>query len=130
MKKLIALFAIVLIASTVQSQSLAQKDITGTWLVVNVENSSSNPKMAKAMSEAVINFYAENSFEIKQKQQDGTPYSFKTTTQKNSKWTFNPSTQTISTTGTKMTLKVVSDNNKVFLEDKDSGLKFEVVKPN
>ncbi len=129
MKKFITLFTLVLIAAAVQSQTLTQKDITGTWLVVNVENSSSNPKLAAKMNEAVINFYADNSFEIKEKQDDGTPYSFKTSTKKNAKWSFNPSSQTISTTGTKMTFNINSSNNKVFLEDKDSGLKYEVVKP-
>ena len=129
MKNLIALFAFILIAVTAQSQNLTQKDISGTWLVVNVENSSSNPKMATEMKNAVINFYADNSFEIKQKQQDGTPYSFKTTSPKNATWSYNPSTETINTTGTKMTFKVASNNDKVYLEDINSGLKFEVIKP-
>lgn len=129
MKNLIALFVLVLIAATTQSQSLTQQEITGTWLVVKVENSASNPKMAAAMDQAVINFYADNSFELKEKQDDGKPYSFKTTSHKNAKWSFNPSTQTITTTGTKMSFKVSSSDNKVFLIDKDSGLKFEVRKP-
>ena len=129
MKKLIALFAFVLIAATAQSQTQTQKDITGTWLVVNVENSSSNPKVAAKMNKAVINLYADNSFEIKEKQEDGTPYSFKTTSKRNATWSFNPSSQTITTTGTKMIFKVSSSDNKVFFEEKDSGLKFEVVKP-
>ncbi len=129
MKKLIALFAFVLIAATAQSQTQTQKDITGTWLVVNVENSSSNPKVAAKMNKAVINFYADKSFEIKEKQEDGTPYSFITTSKRNSTWSYNPSSQTITTAGTKMTFKVSSSDNKVFFEDKNSGLKYEVVKP-
>lgn len=129
MKKLIALFAFIFIAASVQSQSLTEKDITGTWLVVNVENSSSNQKVAAAMHKAVINFYADSSFEIKEKQEDGTPYSFKTTSHKNAKWSYDPNIQMITTTGTKMILKVSSSGDKVFLEDRDSGLKFEVMKP-
>ena len=83
MKNAIMLIVLALFATSVHSQSLTQKDLTGTWLVANVENSSSNPKMAAAMQNAVINLYADNSFEIKEKQADGT-YSYKTTTNKTS----------------------------------------------
>ena len=129
MKNLIALFAFVLLAATAQSQSLTQKDVTGTWLVVNVENSGSNPKMAAAMANAVINLYANNSFEIKEKQQNGTTYSYSTTSNKNATWSYNPSTQTITTTRTKMTLKISQSGDKTFFTDSESGLKFEVNKP-
>ncbi len=129
MKNLITLFVFVLFAATAQSQSLTLKDITGTWLVVNVENSNSNPKMAEAMANAVINLYADNSFEIKEKQQNGTAYSYSTTSHKNATWSYNPSTQTITTTRTKMTLKVSKSGDKTFFTDSESGLKFEVNKP-
>lgn len=129
MKNLITLFVFVLVAATAQSQSLTQKDVTGTWLVVNVENSSSNPKMAAAMANAVINLYADNSFEIKEKQQNGTAYSYSTTSNKNATWSYNPSTQTITTTRTKMTLKISKSGDKTFFTDSESGLKFEVTKP-
>ncbi|CAM3313308.1 hypothetical protein [Aequorivita lipolytica] len=129
MKNLIILFAFVLFAATAQSQSLTQKDITGTWLVVNVENSSSNPQMAAAMTNAVINLYAENSFEVKEKQENGSAYVYNTTTNKNATWSFNPSTQTISTTRTKMSFKISKSGDKVFFTEQDSGLKLEVIKP-
>ncbi len=129
MKNLIVLFAFVLFAATAQSQSLTQKDVTGTWLVQNVENSGSNPKMAAAMTNAVINLYADNSFEVKERQQNGTAYVYSTTTNKNATWSYNPSTQTINTTRTKMALKISKSGDKVFFTDQDSGLKFEVIKP-
>lgn len=129
MKNLIALFVFVLFVATAQSQSLTQKDITGTWLVVNVENSNSNPTMAATMTNAIINLYADNSFEIKEKEDKGTAYVYNTTSHKNATWSYNPSTQTITTTRTKMTLKVSKSGDKVFFTDKDSGLKFEVLKP-
>jgi hypothetical protein len=129
MKNLIVLFAFVLISATAQSQSLTLKDITGTWLVQNVENSSSNPKMAAAMTNAVINLYADNSFEIKEKQENGTAYAYNTTTNKNATWSYNQSTQTISTTRTKMSFKISKSGDKVFFTEQDSGLKFEVMKP-
>ncbi|MDP2688186.1 MAG: hypothetical protein Q8O62_13245 [Aequorivita sp.] len=129
MKNLIALFALVLFAGTVQSQSLTQNDITGTWLVVNVENSNSNPTMAAKMTNAIINLYADNSFEIKEKKEKGSAYEYNTTSHKNATWSYNPNTQTITTTRTKMTLKVSKSGDKVFFTDKDSGLKLEVLKP-
>ena len=128
MKNAIMLFVLALFATSIHSQSLTQKDLTGTWLVTNVENSSSNPKMAAAMQKAVINLYADNSFEIKEKQDDG-PYSYKTTTNKNATWSYNPSTQTISITQSKMTLKVSQSGGKTDFTDSNSGLKFEVSQP-
>ncbi|MEM0518043.1 MULTISPECIES: hypothetical protein [Aequorivita] len=129
MKNLITLFAFILLAANAQSQTLSQKEITGTWLVQSVENSSSNPKMAAAMANAVINLYADNSFEIKEKEPGGTAYSYTTTTHKNATWNYNASTQTITTTRSKITFKVSKNGEKVFFTDENSGLKFEVVKP-
>ena len=128
MKNAILLFVLTLFATSVHSQSLTQKDLSGTWLVTNVENSNSNPKMAAAMKNAIINLYADNSFEIKEKQDDGT-YSYKTTTNKNATWSYNQSNNTINTTRTKMTLKVSQNGGKTYFTDSDSGLKFEVTKP-
>jgi hypothetical protein len=129
MKNLITLFTFVLLTATVQSQSLSQKDITGTWIVQNVENSNSNPKLAAAMTNAIINLYADNSFEIKEKQAGGTAYSYNTTSHRNATWSYNSSTQTITTTRSKMTFKVSESGDKVFFTDQNSGLKFEVIKP-
>ncbi len=129
MKNLIVIFAVILFTATAQSQSFTQKDVTGTWLVQNVENSTSNPQMAAAMTNAVINLYADNSFEIKEREENGTAYVYNTTTNKNATWSFNPSTQTINTTRTKMTFKISKSGDKVFFTDQGSGLKFEVMKP-
>ena len=129
MKNLIALFAFVLFVATAQSQSLNQKDVTGTWLVVNVENSSSNPKMAAAMTNAVINLYADNSFEVKERQENGSAYTYNTTSNKAATWSFNEGNQTISTTKTKMSFKISKSGSQTFFTDKESGLKLEVKKP-
>lgn len=129
MKKAFIILTTVLFATMAQGQTLTQQDLMGTWLVSNVENTNSNPKMASAMADAVINLYADNSFEIKEKQQSGANYTYKTTTHKNATWSYNPSTQTISTTRSKMTLKVSQSGGKTYFTDADSGLKFEVTKP-
>lgn len=81
------------------------------------------------MTNAVINLYADNSFEVKEKQQNGTTYTYNTTSNKNTTWSFNASTQTINTTRTKMTLKISKSGDKTFFTDSESGLKFEVNKP-
>ncbi|SRR5690606_6551755 len=129
MKNVITLIAFVIFVAAAQSQSLSKKDVTGSWLVVNVENSSNNPKMAESMKHAVINLYADNSFEVKQKQENSTAYSYSTTSNKNATWSFNESNQTISTTRTKMTLKISKSGDTTFFTDAGSGLKFEVIKP-
>jgi hypothetical protein len=129
MKNFIALFAFVLFAATAQSQSLSQQDITGSWRIVTVENASSNPKLAASMTNAWLNFNTDKSFELKEKQENGTAVTLNTVSQKNAEWSYNESNQTITTTRTKMTLKVSRNGNKVFFTDKDSGLKFEVIKP-
>ncbi|MAP80140.1 MAG: hypothetical protein CL526_03530 [Aequorivita sp.] len=128
MKNIIILLAVILTSFAAQSQSLSKKDVTGTWFVQNVENITANPKMASAMAKAVINLYADSSFEIKQKQ-EGSAYSYATTTHKNAKWSYNPSTQTINTTRSKMTFIISQSGDKIYFTDQNSGLKFEVVKP-
>ncbi len=81
------------------------------------------------MNNAVINLYADNSFEVKERSTNAAPYTFKTTTSKDATWSFNASSQTINTTRTKMTFKISKSGDKTFFTDKDSGLKFEVMKP-
>jgi len=129
MKKLITLFAFILLAITAQSQSLTQEDISGTWMVVKVENSNKNPKVAKALNQALLNFNANKSFEIKTKQEGNSDSKYKVTSQKNATWSYNANNQTISTTRTNMTFKVTKKNNKLYFVDQKSGLSFEVTKP-
>ena len=129
MKKLITLFTFILFAISVQSQSLTNKDITGTWLVVKVENSNSNPKIAKALDQALLNFNADKSFEIKVRQQGNADSKYKVTSQKNAQWSYNESKQTITTTRSELTFKVTKKNEKMIFVDQKSGLRFEVVKP-
>lgn len=129
MKKLITLFSFVFFVATAQSQSLTEKDIAGTWLVVNVENSSSNPKVAKTLTHALLNFNTDKSFEIKTKQAGNSDSKYMITSQKNATWSYNANKQTIKTTRTNMTFKVSKKNDKLFFVDQESGLSFEVVKP-
>lgn len=129
MKKIIALFTFILFAFSVQSQSLTTKDITGSWLVVKVENSNSNPKIANALDQALLNFNADKSFEIKVRQQGNADSKYKVTSQKNAQWSYNESKQTITTTRSDLTFKVTKKNEKMIFVDQKSGLRFEVIKP-
>ena len=112
MKKLITLFAFFLFAITVQSQSVTTKDITGSWLVVKVENSKSNPKVANALKQAILNFNTDKSFVVKVRQQGNGDSNYKVTSQKNAQWSYNESKQIISTTRSDMTFKVTKSNEK------------------
>ncbi len=129
MKKLITLFAFFLFAITVQSQSVTTKDITGSWLVVKVENSKSNPKVANALKQAILNFNTDKSFVVKVRQQGNGDSNYKVTSQKNAQWSYNESKQIISTTRSDMTFKVTKSNEKIIFVEQKSGLRIEVVKP-
>lgn len=129
MKNIIALFAFAIITVTAQSQSLSQNEITGTWKVVSIENSSKNQTLAKEMTDAYLNFQRDKSFILKTKEDLSARAPYKTTSSENSQWSYNSNSQTIKLTKTKMSLKVVKNGDKVFFIDQDSGLKFEVIKP-
>jgi hypothetical protein len=128
MKKIITFFALILLVATAQSQSLTAKDITGSWLVVKVENSNSNPKVAKALNQALLSFNANKSFQIKVKQESNSDSQYKVASKKDATWSYNESKQTITTTRKNMTFKVSKKNEKLFFVDQNSGLKFEVKK--
>ena len=65
MKNLTILFVLALLTSTVQSQSLTEKDIIATWQVVDVVETGSQPELAKDMIAAYFNFYSDHSFQLK-----------------------------------------------------------------
>jgi len=128
MKKTIALFAFIILAATAHSQSLTETDISGVWKITNVENGHIDPELAAKMQYAFLYFHNDKSFELKEKGNDpANPLT--TTSHKNARWSYNAPAQTLTTTRTKMTLKVSTSNNKIFFTDTESGLKFEVIKP-
>ena len=70
MKNLTILFILALLTSTVQSQSLAEKEITGTWQVINVVDAGNQPQQADDMLGAYFDIYPDHNFQLRTKKQD------------------------------------------------------------
>lgn len=127
MKKLILLFSLILIAATAQSQSLTEKELTGTWQVVTVADNGNNPNATNELSRAMFNFNADHSFELK-KISTSEKYKYNTAAKSN-RWSYNAATQTIKSGKFNLDIKVSKSNNKIFFVLLESGVKLEVEKP-
>ena len=126
MKNLTVLFVLALLTSTVQSQSLTEKEITGTWQVINVVDAGSKPKQAKEMVAAYFDIYSDHTFQLRMKKEDkqGLENKFK-----NSSWSYNETTQTITINKDNTIIKPSKNNGKMIFELPESGMKLEVVMP-
>lgn len=67
MKNLTILFILALLTSTVQSQSLTEKGLTGTWQVIKVVDAGTQPKQAEEMNETYIDIYPDHNFQLRTK---------------------------------------------------------------
>ncbi len=128
MKNLTVFFLLALLTSVVQSQSLTEKEVTGTWQIINVVDPGHNAKQANDFIAAYIDIYPDHKFQLrmKSKGENSKKYSdsFKHTT-----WTFNRDSQTIELNDGKSPIKISKSNDKMYFELLDSGMKFEVVMP-
>lgn len=124
MKKLLFVFVLALLTSSIQSQSLAEKEITGTWFVKDVIEIGTAPKKAKEMTSAYIDIYPDYSFQLRLKSAKGYEDSFS-----NATWSYNEETQTLTTSDGRFPMKILKNNNKVIFELMGAGIKLEVVKP-
>lgn len=129
MKNLIALFAFLLIATYAQSQSLTEKELTGTWQVVSVENPSSNSKAAQEMDRAYFNFHGDRNFVLRTRKDNSMKSEYETVSSKNAEWSYNSSTQTIRIPRAKMTIKVSGTGDKAVFTIQETGLRLQMVKP-
>ena len=129
MKKLVILFVFALLALTVQSQSLTEKELTGTWQVVSVENPTSNPKAAQEMDRAYFNLNGDKSFSLRTRKDNTQQSEYETSSAKNAQWSYNTATQTIQIPRTKMTLKVSGSGDTVFFTVQETGLRLQMTKP-
>ncbi|HLW32226.1 MAG TPA: hypothetical protein VKX40_08180 [Aequorivita sp.] len=129
MKNLIALFAFLLIATNAQSQSLTEKELTGTWQVVSVENPSSNSKAAKELDMAFFNFHSDRSFVLRTRKDNSMKFEYETVSSKNAEWSFDSGTQTIRIPRAKMTIKVSGTGDKAVFTIQETGLRLQMVKP-
>lgn len=129
MKNIIALFAFLLIATYAQGQSITEKELTGTWQVVSVENPTSNPKAAQEMDRAFLNFNGDQSFSLRTRKDNSQQSDYETSSAKNSQWSYNSSTQTILIPRAKMTIKVNGSGNRAVFTIQETGLRLQMTKP-
>lgn len=129
MKNITIVFILALLTSTVQSQSITEKEITGTWQVINVVEVGNQPNQAEDMIAAYIDIYPDNNFQLRTKKQDKSSKGYKNNFV-NSKWSYNEATQTINLDKGSMAIKVSKSNGKIVFELIETGIKLEVVMPN
>lgn len=128
MKNLTILFVFTLLSSTVQSQSITEKEITGTWQVVNIVDGGTHPNQAKEMIAAYFDFYPDGKFQLRMKRYDRPSQEYENTFN-NYKWSFNVVTQTIELSNAKMNIKTLKSNGKMFFELLDTRITLEVIMP-
>lgn len=128
MKNLIVLFVLALLTSTVYGQSLTEKEITGTWQVINVVNAGSQPQQAEKMHSAYFDIHSDHSFQIRLKKQGKTSKGYENTL-KNTTWNYKNDTQTIGLNNENMTIIVSKSSGKMFFEMPETGMKLEVYMP-
>ncbi len=124
MKNLIVLFALMLFSVMAQSQTVTEKEITGTWQVTNIVDAGAQPKQAEEMMDAYIDIYPDYNFQLRMKTSKGYQDTFK-----NYKWSFNEDTQTIEVDNGNMSIKTSISDDKMIFELRGTGIKLEVVKP-
>ena len=125
MKNLTIFFLLALLTSVVQSQSLTEKEITGTWQVIKVVDTGNNAKQANDFLAAYIDIYPDHKFQLRMKTKGESSNKYYNSTP----WTFNQDSQTIEFNDSKSPIKVSKNNDKMYFEFLDSGIKFEVVMP-
>tara|TARA_R110002050_G_scaffold197622_2_gene332477 strand:+ start:564 stop:1121 length:558 start_codon:yes stop_codon:yes gene_type:complete len=127
MKNLFVLLAFVFITAAAQSQSMSEKEISGTWQVTAIADAGSNPDKAAGLDGALFDLYPDHRFQLRLKRGSGTSVNYEETFQ-NATWSYNANTQTI-TAGKGMKIKVSKIDNKVFFELLDTGVTYEVYQP-
>jgi|SRR5690554_3323531 len=129
MKNLFIIFVLTLFTATGKSQSLTEKDIMGTWQVVNVDNSGADPSPERRMDIAYLDFYEDGSLVLRARQNDSGRPIYKTISPQGAKWNFEADTQTIRILENNFNLKVEGNADNAVFTIKESGLKLQVTKP-
>lgn len=127
MKNLVVLFILSFFASTASGQSLTEKDIMGTWQVVNVIDKGNAPSNAENMIAAYFDLQPDHSFQLRIKNKESQSKNDKSS--KNLSWSFDETTQIINLTGDKFNIKVSKNGSKMNFELVETGIILEVLKP-
>lgn len=127
MKNLVVLFILSFFASTASGQSLTEKDIMGTWQVVNVIDKGNAPSNAENMIAAYFDLQPDHSFHLRMNNKESQSKNNKSS--KNLSWSFDETTQIINLTGDKFNIKVSKNGRKMNFELVETGIILEVLKP-
>ncbi len=128
MKNITILFVLALLTSTVQSQTISEKEITATWQVVKIIDAGNQPKQAKEMFAAYFDFNSDYSFQLRTQKQNNTSKGYENKYNNNT-WSYNEATQTIELSQGNMSIKPSKKDGKMFFELPEMGIKLEVVMP-
>lgn len=126
--KIIFFLLIALLGFTVQSQSLTEKEISGTWIVVAIAESGTYPEEAKVMERAYFDLYPDHRFQLRMKSKNKTEKGYEAMYQ-NYTWRFDPSAQTVYLSNDTFPIKINRENDKVYFELLGTGTKLEVLRP-
>lgn len=128
MKNLTVFFVFALLTSFVQSQSLTETEITGTWMVVNVEVPQDKENQGEDFIGSYFDFYPDYKFQLRLKMKDENSNRYQETF-RNTTWAFNQTSQKIELNDGKFPIKVSKNNNKVYFELVGTEVKLEVTQP-
>ncbi|QAA82639.1 hypothetical protein EI546_13330 [Aequorivita sp. H23M31] len=126
MKNLTLFLILALFTCAVQSQTLTENEITGTWQVVDVVEVGTKPKQAKEMVASYIDILPDHSFQIRMRNIASKKFENKFD---GYKWNYNTSSQTIELSKGDMSIKPSKSNGKMYFEIPETGMKLEVVMP-
>ncbi len=129
MKNLLIIFLLALFAVPVQGQSLTDEDISGTWQVVKIEESRTDPKIARELEKAYFDFYWDHTFVLRTLKSNSGKPDFKIISAPEAKWNFDTDTQTIHIVGNNTIIKVEGNTDQAIFTIMETGMKLRVSKP-
>ena len=126
MKNLIVFFLVTLLTSAAQSQSLTEKELTGTWQVISVVDNGKDAKLANGLMAAYFDILPDHNFQLRIKANGPKGYR---DTFKNTSWIYNETEQTLELDNNTFPLKISKKADKTLFELIGTDIILEVVKP-
>lgn len=124
--KNISLLLLALLGFTVQSQSLTEEEISGTWIVVAIAEPGAKPEAAKAMKKAYFDLYPDHRFQLRMKKKSENKHE---AMYQNYSWRFDQATQTVYLSNDTFPIKINRENDKVYFKLLGTGTKLEMLRP-
>lgn len=126
--KNIFFLVVLLLCLTAKSQTLTEKEITGTWMVVAIAEPGTKPDAAPLMKAAYFDLYQDHNFQIRLKRRNPSSHTYDPSFH-NARWQYDPEAQLVRINNGAQTIKVSHKNEKVYFELTDTGLIMEMKKP-